>query len=300
VPSKDRGQQEWLLPFLNPLKKNLSDEFFKELPRTPGVYIMLGAADSVLYVGKAKNLRARLRSYRCAHPDRVSRKVIRLLHLVREIRIELCATEKDALLRDNALIREKKPSFNVVNTSPESYYFIGLRELDVVPGEGALVHLRFRLTCSPKREGERLYGAFKGRRTLRQGYQALLRLLWVTQNEAERFEYPTRLSRRQPPYLYSLRFRASLLAPLKRFLNGTGDELLRLLMEELLGNERVPPFYYAVIQQDLEALTLVYRLCFERNRQLMRGQGLRRRIIGQTELDDLRVLELARLGKIGG
>src|SRR4051812_14069787 len=74
--------QEWLLPYENPLNRRLGKEFFSAIPRTPGVYTMLGPEASILYIGKAKDLRARLMSYRRAHPDVVSRKVIRLVHLL--------------------------------------------------------------------------------------------------------------------------------------------------------------------------------------------------------------------------
>jgi excinuclease UvrABC nuclease subunit len=108
-------RQEWLLPYENPLAKRFDSAFFRAIPRAPGVYFLRGELDEVLYVGKAKDLRARLRSYRQARPDQVSRKVIRLIRIVRKIEWEECGTEKDALLRENRLLRELKPPFNVVN-----------------------------------------------------------------------------------------------------------------------------------------------------------------------------------------
>ncbi len=293
--------QAWLFPFENPLKRRISVEFFRELPRSPGIYLMLDASGAVLYVGKAKDLRARVGSYRHAHPDRVSRKVIRLLRLVREIRIEVCSSEKDALLRENALIREHRPAFNVVNASPESYLFIGLREGGPreIPAEGGTARIRLRISGDDREEGgERLYGAFKGRRLVHEGMQALLRLLWATRAETERFEFPARLTRRSPPQSYELEIGGELLPPLKRLLNGTGDGLLALLTEALLANDRIPAFCYHVIQQDLETLAETYRVCFARTRGLLRLQGVKHGLVAQHELDDLRVHELARLGKI--
>src|SRR4051812_25557289 len=107
-----------LLPYQNPLTARVGREFFAALPRTPGVYVMYGLSNHVIYVGKAKNLRARLASYRRARPHQVSRKVIRLIHVIDEIRYETCESEAHALLRENELLRLHRPLFNVVNTRP--------------------------------------------------------------------------------------------------------------------------------------------------------------------------------------
>ena len=61
------GQQRSFAP-PQPLVERLGKEFFREDPPVPGVYLMRDATGHVLYVGKAKNLRQRLRSYRVANP----------------------------------------------------------------------------------------------------------------------------------------------------------------------------------------------------------------------------------------
>jgi excinuclease UvrABC nuclease subunit len=65
-----------------PLVERLGPEFFRRAPQSPGVYLMRDRADSVLYVGKAKNLRKRLASYRVANPERLPRRHLRLLRAV--------------------------------------------------------------------------------------------------------------------------------------------------------------------------------------------------------------------------
>ena len=59
---------------------------------------MSGEHHQLLYIGKANNLRQRLNSYKNAQPDRVSRKVIRLVHEIRAITWELCGSADEALL----------------------------------------------------------------------------------------------------------------------------------------------------------------------------------------------------------
>ena len=73
---------------------------------------MRGAQEGVLYVGKARNLRRRLSSYRVAHPDRLPRRIIRLLHQVRRIEFDLCGSEQSALAREELLIAVLAPPFN--------------------------------------------------------------------------------------------------------------------------------------------------------------------------------------------
>jgi excinuclease UvrABC nuclease subunit len=69
----------WLFPPAQPLVQRLGIEFFRNLPTCPGVYSRRNGTGVVLYVGKAKNLRQRLGSYRVANPERVPRRHLRLM-----------------------------------------------------------------------------------------------------------------------------------------------------------------------------------------------------------------------------
>src|SRR5947208_7663079 len=72
-----------LFPAVKPLCERFGAEFFRSAPRLPGVYIMTGESERVLYIGQSKNLRHRLGSYKNARRDRVARKIVRLVHEVR-------------------------------------------------------------------------------------------------------------------------------------------------------------------------------------------------------------------------
>lgn len=104
--------QLWLFPPPRPLVERLGEDFFRALPEVPGVYLMCGEAEGVLYVGKARNLRKRLASYRVANPERLPRRIIRLLHLVRRIELDVCASESAACDREELLICVLQPRFN--------------------------------------------------------------------------------------------------------------------------------------------------------------------------------------------
>lgn len=108
--------QTLLFPDPQPLVERLGRGFFRTLPERSGVYLMRGADDTVLYVGKAKNLRKRLGSYRVANPERLPRRHLRLLRAVVRIEWEECADEMSALAREAELLRTLKPRFNRAGT----------------------------------------------------------------------------------------------------------------------------------------------------------------------------------------
>lgn len=73
---------------------------------------MCGDGEGVLYVGKARNLKKRLSSYRIANPDCLPRRIFRLLHRVTRIEWDECRTEEAARHREELLICVLAPRFN--------------------------------------------------------------------------------------------------------------------------------------------------------------------------------------------
>lgn len=104
--------QLWLFPPPKPLVERLGKDFFRALPTGPGVYLMCSSEGGILYVGKARNLRKRLASYRSANPERLPRRIIRLLHRVTRIEWDECRTEEAAGNREELLISVLNPRFN--------------------------------------------------------------------------------------------------------------------------------------------------------------------------------------------
>ena len=99
-PIRDHWSSDWAMIF------------FRQLTDRPGVYLMHDAAGLVLYVGKAKNLRKRLGSYRVANPDRLGRRHLRLLSQVARIELQECLDESAALAKEAELLLALKPKFN--------------------------------------------------------------------------------------------------------------------------------------------------------------------------------------------
>jgi len=110
--------QLWLFPPPRPLVERFGEGFFREIPTSPGVYYLCGRAEGVLYVGKASNLRKRLKSYRVANPERMPRRTIRLLFLVERIEWDVCSDEATAGHREKMLLRVLQPRFNRANRYP--------------------------------------------------------------------------------------------------------------------------------------------------------------------------------------
>lgn len=285
---ESRALQLRLFPAPKPLVDRLGVEFFRRVPTSPGVYLMTGEQERLLYVGKAANLRARLNSYRHIQPERASRKVVRLIHAVRTVVWEICDSPESALLRENELLRLHKPKFNVMNARPEHYLFIGVRT------DGTTLHLR--LTKQPERlPGETLHGAFKSLGRVRRGFVALLRLLWQDDHRPQSIhEYPSALVGERCPDQFSM-----------TRTGGSAEELAMLLREMLEGgnagliqqieNHAPASDAGALCEQrlreaDLEALKQFCEFGPARNRRLREHSHYTDEVIAQNDLDDLLVL----------
>ena len=112
-----------LIPDPRPLDERLGENFFRQAPEQAGVYVMRDAAENILYIGKAKNLRQRLQNYRVANPDRMPRRHLRMVRQVARIEFQFCASEIAALKQEAKLLRTLKPRFNRAGVSPRQQDF---------------------------------------------------------------------------------------------------------------------------------------------------------------------------------
>jgi excinuclease ABC subunit C len=95
------------------------------LPAKPGVYRMIGADGEVLYVGKAKHLKARVGQY--AQGRGHTNRIARMITLTRAMAFVVTHTETEALLLEANLIKRLKPRFNVILRDDKSFPFIAIR-----------------------------------------------------------------------------------------------------------------------------------------------------------------------------
>jgi excinuclease ABC subunit C len=99
-------------------------ETAETLPTQPGVYLFKGENDRVLYVGKAQNLRVRVRTYLSGGDGRYQ--IPQLVERIRELDVVVTPSVKDALLLENELIKRHKPPFNVRLRDDKQYLALRL------------------------------------------------------------------------------------------------------------------------------------------------------------------------------
>lgn len=174
-----RTEQLLLFDLPNPLTKTVGGRFFVDLPEKPGVYHFRGEDDKILYIGKARNLKQRVSSYRSIKAERADKRLVRLVNATRSITFKTCLSEKAAVKLENKLIRKFNPRYNRAQVYPfKNPYVICRYEGDRFSirrhsGEGA-----------PQVKGdELLFGSFPAGLTPR-ALRAWQRLLLVTQSRS--------------------------------------------------------------------------------------------------------------------
>jgi excinuclease ABC subunit C len=119
-------------PELEKRRKRLSQEAGL-LPATPGVYIFKDRLEQVLYVGKAKSLRNRVKTYFQRATDLGPRKGA-MLELIESIDTLDAATEAEALFLESRLIKDLKPKYNVLSTDDRTFPYLAVTVHDEFPG----------------------------------------------------------------------------------------------------------------------------------------------------------------------
>lgn len=136
------------------------------VPEEPGVYLWKAADGSVLYVGKAKSLRKRMRSYLSGHDDRPM-----VPHMMAEVAsFDYYATrsEVDSLILEANLIKRHKPPYNVGYRDDKTYPFIALTSSDPFPG--------IKYTREKHRSGTRYFGPYADAKAARATIEVVRRV----------------------------------------------------------------------------------------------------------------------------
>ena len=128
-----------------------------EVPEQPGVYLWKDAEGTVLYVGKAKALRRRMTQYVGGHDERVM--VPEMMSRVASFDYVVTASEVDALILENNLIKEHRPRYNVDYRDDKSYPYIAITASDPFPG--------IKFTRERRRAGTRYFGPYTDARAAR-------------------------------------------------------------------------------------------------------------------------------------
>lgn len=127
------------------------EEELKKLPAKPGVYIMHDAKDTIIYVGKAINLRNRVRSY-FRESTKKSPKIQRMVSFVSRFEYIVTDSELEALVLENNLIKEHSPKYNTMLKDDKTYPYIKVSVTEKYP--------RVLFSRMLRRDGARYFGPF--------------------------------------------------------------------------------------------------------------------------------------------
>ena len=138
-----------------------------QVPTTPGCYLWKDASGEVIYVGKAKNLRARMRQYVQLTDDR--QKIPLMMQLVASFDYVVVDTEHEALVLERNLIGQYHPYFNVDFKDDKSYPFIAITESDLYPA--------IKYTRERHRKGTRYFGPYTDARAARAAIDTIRKVI---------------------------------------------------------------------------------------------------------------------------
>ncbi|MFQ5889905.1 MAG: excinuclease ABC subunit UvrC [Gemmatimonadota bacterium] len=142
----------------------------EHLPTRPGVYLFRDAAGHLLYVGKAKSLRGRVRSYFGTEPDR-SVKLRQLARQIASVETIVVDSEAEALLLESNLIKEHGPRFNIQLRDDKSYPYVKITLGEPFP--------RILVTRRLERDGSRYFGPFTDVGAMRRALRTIRRMYTV-------------------------------------------------------------------------------------------------------------------------
>lgn len=126
------------------------DEKLKLLPEKSGVYVMLNADGQIIYVGKAKNLKNRVRQY--FHGGAKTEKVYAMVNNVADFYYIIAPSEIDALSLENNLIKKHKPRYNILLKDDKTYPYVRVNLKEPFP--------TFTLTRKIKKDGAKYFGPY--------------------------------------------------------------------------------------------------------------------------------------------
>ena len=153
----------------------------KEIPQEPGVYFMRDSSDRILYIGKSKKLRSRVRSYfREAQP--LSARIAMMVKQVAEIEFIVTDTEAEALALEANLVKQHQPYFNVLLKDDKKYPYILITWSEDYP--------RIFITRNRRlaKEKDRYYGPYVDVRLLRNTLHLVKRIFPLRQRPQPLFK----------------------------------------------------------------------------------------------------------------
>lgn len=138
----------------------------KDLPENPGVYLMKDKDGKIIYVGKARNLKNRVRQYFNASEKTI--KVATMVEYIEDFELIITDTEMEALILECNLIKKNMPRFNVLLKDDKTYPYIKVTTNEKYP--------RVIVTREVKKDGAKYYGPFTNVYSVKQTVELLNKL----------------------------------------------------------------------------------------------------------------------------
>ncbi|MGB5502276.1 MAG: excinuclease ABC subunit UvrC, partial [Polyangiales bacterium] len=221
-----------------------------KLPASPGVYVFRGADGKVLYVGKARSLRNRVRSYFQAGSSDLRAFVSRLERELADIETFVTHTDKEAALLENQLIKSHQPKYNVKLRDDKEFLSLRLDAKRSWP--------RLEVVRRPKPDGAQYFGPYHSATAARQTLRLVNRyfqLRTCTDTEFRKRSRPClqhQIKRCPAPCVLRVdqhEYHAQV-ANVARFLDGRHDELVLDLDERMQGASGELQYERAAIYRD--------------------------------------------------
>ena len=159
-----------------PLKKNLADAFLS-LPKSPGVYFFLNKKEEILYIGKAKSLRDRIKSYLSPTSPRKSKKILTTAH---KFKLVTTKTELTALIAEAELIKKINPKMNVMLKQYHNKYFLRISNTHQAP--------KVELTNKFFFDGNDYFGMFISRKLAQQVLEMIDKIFLLRECDEKEFK----------------------------------------------------------------------------------------------------------------
>jgi excinuclease ABC subunit C len=142
-------------------------EQLRRLPHRPGVYIYRDAAKNIIYVGKAKDLSHRVRSY-FQSPAKLTRKTRQLVSKISDIDFYIASSEREALIMELNFIKQYRPHYNIMLKDDKSFPYLKIDIKEKWP--------RVYVTRRFEQDGGRYFGPFSNQGSVKQTLRLLKRL----------------------------------------------------------------------------------------------------------------------------
>ena len=229
---------------------NEINEKLKTLPDKSGVYIMRTADGEIIYVGKAKNLKNRVRSYFKSHNH--PPKVASMVSNVDRFEYIITDSELEALVLENNLIKENMPKYNILLKDDKTYPFLKVTKNEPFP--------RILMTRRVLNDGAQYFGPYQSSFDLKQ-LIALLKDIFLLRNCQTEFQKDFKPKR---PCLYyqlgkcrgvctgnvSYENYRNVIDKAVEFINGKTDDVIKSLYEEMNSASKALDFEKASICRD--------------------------------------------------